>query len=106
MRHRGAYSDKGRPFKTTAHLFDLHYFGGSAEAADPLVGEFLAFFGGILIEILNLINAGGNYPTDQPEEGVSTRSIEGASYARTGVFLEPEVFASAILFHEIQVRWL
>ena len=64
MRDRGAYPDKGHPFETTTHLFDLYCLGRSAEGEDPPAGDFLAFFGGILVEVLYVMNAGRNHPTD------------------------------------------
>ena len=62
MRHRGAYPNKSRPFETTAHLFDLYCLRCTAECEDPPAGEFLAFFGGILVEVLDIMNAGRNDP--------------------------------------------
>ena len=64
MRHSGAHPDECLPFETTAHLFDLHCLRCSTECEDPLAGEFLDFFGRILIEVLDVINASRNYPID------------------------------------------
>src|SRR6266568_8660014 len=106
MRYRSADPDKGHPFETSAHLIDIYCRRRSAEGEDPLAGECLAYFGRMLVEILDCINAGRNDPTDEPKEGGSAGSVERASGACTDVFLETNVFTSAVLFNEIQVTRL
>ncbi|MEP6935888.1 MAG: hypothetical protein ABI988_18440 [Nitrospirota bacterium] len=64
MRHSSAYPDKGRSFETTTNLFDLYCLWRSAEGEDPSASDLLGFFGRIPVEILYLMNTGGDNPAD------------------------------------------
>src|SRR5262245_61959910 len=104
MSNCGAHPHQSESLKTTTYFFDLHWFGFTVKCEDPLAGEFFALFRGILVEIHYVINAGCNYPIDQPHECGSAGGVERALYTRSCVFLEAEVFASTVLLGEIQVR--
>src|SRR6185295_8347639 len=100
MCHSGPYPDEGRSFETTMNVGDLRCLGYSAEIPDPPADDFLALPDWILVEFLYLVDSSGGYPAYEPEEDGSAGSIERASYARTGAFLETNVFTSSVVFYE------